>query len=841
MTHDFSLHLQRFSSLDKVIEPFCDPLFLSLPLHEKQERVNAALYTLVMQAEVPCFLLGAVLEYIHKIESLGILDSYTLSHFELWLNQFSGVSQEENAEVRARIVGKRVPRSAYQSLFPIGMGKIYPGSHFVTAHGSPDLDTTVASFWGWVDAFGARVSEGLHLWNVPGGAPESLAEIDLLFHTVLGPNVFNALAKTRVALSLSAMDLMTQKGFVKEKGDRSILTLDHEGNKKAIVLVGESGEYVGDWKGIDVEAIRQVISSLNHCLRWFAHYVEMQLLALFADPASHKKAVDVCVEELLGFALEKAPPVQELTEKQKWLLHAYLVKVLKVELGLKVPFGKISHFMPVVQLLENRKELFDKVGALVEDRRVLFGFLKKVSAALDEAFEKVRLFVERLDVAIDMKAELFGLKPEAIGYRADVDEIRSKMTDQSYLSVVSADVPLGVIHWEDISKPVLGTVTLRDFCNTEETKIPSYLEVISVIDHHKSRLQTTTAPVTLIADAQSSNVLCAEMAFQMNDRFGTRGMSAKEIQSQVNSNKNKRILAQLLQRQANLEEQKGHFIDPLRETLEYLQFFYGILDDTDLLTKVSHRDLECVAHLINRLKSLFTKKEVEVISLNDLPYDEQFTKKARERILQHPDVYSLYSKVYAAKEKLVESSILEEAKGERSTFFADTKEQNGCARVGQAKLFPSNYKTFQTHRDAIEKRWLEKASDIFSHHAQIDLHMQMISTIAGAEEVYSGSQNHYTHEDELWIWIPFSDASIEHLKEFLSAFGRHLKGNAFTAEFFGAQGKLYEEVFRESFPLLSKGSLHPKHPFSCAILRYKAGLLNSRKAMISPHLPRLVR
>ena len=81
-------------------------------------------------------------------------------------------------------------------------------------------------------------------------------------------------------------------------------------------------------------------------------------------------------------------------------------------------------------------------------------------------------------------------------------------------------------------KNTLGTVSLRDFCNREETKIPSYLEVISVIDHHKTTLQTVTVPLAHIADAQSSNVLCAELSFAINDAFGLAGMSHKEIETQ---------------------------------------------------------------------------------------------------------------------------------------------------------------------------------------------------------------------------------------------------------------------------------------------------------------------
>ena len=40
-----------------------------------------------------------------------------------------------------------------------------------------------------------------------------------------------------------------------------------------------------------------------------------------------------------------------------------------------------------------------------------------------------------------------------------------------------------------------------------------YLEVISVVDHHKSSLKTPSVPTALIGDTQSCNVLIAEQAF----------------------------------------------------------------------------------------------------------------------------------------------------------------------------------------------------------------------------------------------------------------------------------------------------------------------------------------
>lgn len=857
--------LTTFPSLDKVLLPFKTSAFSSENFHSKQEKVSRALYELISLTPSPCFLLAAVLDYIEKAQSF--LDGYTFAHFELWLNQFSHLSPEENYLVRAKIIGKFVPRNAYQGLFPIGMGKTYPGSHFVTAHGSPDLDTTIASFWGWIDAFGARLAEGLHIWNVPGGAPESQVETDLLFPQLLGRNVFTALLKTRSALSLSAMDLMTQRGFIKEGADASILHLDHDENQKAIVLVGERGEYVGDWKSVDVERVRQVVSLFNQCLRNFSHYVARELLSLFALPEITRQEVDLFTQKILAYRFMEAASTKEFTSSQIKMLSNYLVHVLQLTQGLHSSFLEFTHaihklkisdfhsFLSHLSQLETSL-LFDASGAFIAGRSDLLSYLNRVGESLEEAMEKVRKFVERLDVAIQIKKEVLGHSPSAIGYRADVDEMKSKMTDQTYLSVVASDekggsVPLGVIHAHDLARPILGTVTLRDFCNKEETKIPSYLEVISVIDHHKSQLHTTSAPMVLISDAQSSNVLCAEMAFQINDRFGSAGMSREKIVQQIatlqqdlSSPANKRILARLLQRLALIEEETGSFfIDPQRERVEYLQFLYGILDDTDLLTKVSLRDLNCVVELLNRLKTIVSGQEVEVISLQDIPKDENFIRKASLRLLQHPELYSLYRKVYLAKEELVEKSIIAESRGEKTALFADTKEQNGCARVGQAKLFPSNYATFAKHALSLQQLWQANAEDVFAHRAEIDLHLQMMSTIAGAAEVFAGSENNYSHQDELWIWIPFTDPSIEHLKEFLNSFSNVplIRKEQFSLQLYGEKGQEYARLFAESFLPVSTHVIQEKGNISFASLRYKAGLLNSRKAMVSPYLPRLVR
>jgi hypothetical protein len=292
----------------------------------------------------------------------------------------------------------------------------------------------------------------------------------------------------------------------------------------------------------------------------------------------------------------------------------------------------------------------------------------------------------------------------------------------------------------------------------------------------------------------------------------------------------------LLQRQLASDHKTPYFVAPEREVVEYLQCLYAILDDTDLLSKVSVRDVECVAEILNRLKSLSCRQEVEIIQFDDLPRDELFAKKGAARILQNDDMYSLYSKIYSAKEKGVEESLKLGAQGKSSTLFADTKEQNGCCRVGQTKIFAKNFATFSKLAGQIREQWLIGAQKIYKDHPEIDFHLHMISTIPGAKELYAG-KSVSTHLDEVWFWIPSTDVSIEHFKNFLSGFKASpaIEGSPMEVEFLGDNGKELQQIFQESFKAtaskLSKGKL------PMAVLKVKAGSLNSRKAMISPYLP----
>jgi len=868
---DFVLSTYAFEGVEEVVKGFESDEYARLNHKQKSERVNRALLELIQAAPDGTFLLMAVVEYIDQIFRKELLVNYTFSSFELWLNQFSGLSDDDNYQVRGKIMGKWIPRDEYQSLFPVGMGKVHPGSHFVTAHASPDLDTTIASFWGWVDAFAARVAEGVHIWNVPGGAPASSIEVALLFHHVFGANVFAHLAKSRRTLALSSLELMTQRGVLKQKTDQSSLAIDHERTQKAVILVDDGGYYLGDWRSIDVEGVRQIILLVNNCLRWFENHLHIQVVSLFAREKLNQKDLEPFIEKAFGTKINESDAAGALTEKQTRHMEGYLQKVLGVKQGLSATFAEFASAMENQGVGDFQKcldqlralsgsGLFDASGALVEDRPKIFHQLEEIISVLDRAIRSFRTYTERLKVALDIKTQVFGYLPQVVSYRADVVELKSKMGNYPYLTVTSTDqegkmIPLGVIRSRDLQQPILGTVTLRDFCNRDETKIPSYFEVISVIDHHKTVLNTSATPVVYISDAQSSNSVVADLAFAINDKYSTGAMSLGEIEAQMSelgrenlSNRDRRILGRLLQRWGVAREQeknpKGYYIDPLREFVEYLQFLYAILDDTDLLTKVSRRDVETVAHLLNRLRSLIEGKEVEIIDFDDLERNEMFVHRAASRILQHPDMYSLYQKIYSAKEQLIEENFALASKGEESSLFVDTKIQNGCVRIGQIKMFAKNFSAFEGHAEALRKIWVADSLDVFSDRREVDLHMLMVSTIAGADDLFEGKESHFTHKDQLWIWIPMTDLSVEHLKRFLNNFKNSAQVASHASEIevtlIGKEGAEMKKIFKESFLSTDETWTGQGEEMTLAVIHYPAGVINSRKAMISPYLPKQV-
>jgi hypothetical protein len=860
---EFKFSKRQFKDLEEAFAPFLTLGFQKFNQYQRADALNKMLMKLLKEHQERGFLLFELLDFIQKVHEHNLVERYTLSDIELWMNQFSGMSTEENYFYRALMMGRWIPREDYQPFFPIGMGKIHQGSHFVTAHGSPDIDTMVSSFWGWVDAFSARVSSGLHIWNVPGGAPTSSVEAKLLFRDILHPSVFQYLSKSRGALAITSFDLMTQKGFIRKKRFEHSLGIESDRSHVAVVLVDEDGYYLGDWRPFDVESIRQVIMLLSLCLRWIEGKIHILLFSLFSQKELSREDLSTFGEGIATLSLMECDPLKEMTLRQQQLLDSFLSKVLNVKEGIH---AQLSQFVEAVDGLEvgefnrfwnhlealKQSELFDSRGRIIENRPLMFFYLEKIVQDLNDTFRSFRLYLDTLEIGFKIKTEVFGYLPQYLSYRTDVKEIENHMGSYPYLTVnvpgpEDKQIPLGIINATDLKRQYLGTVTLRDFCNREETQVPSYLEVISVIDHHKSSLTTNMAPTATIADAQSANSIVCQVAFSIHDEYSLAGMSLESINKQIQDLQKKastshhyRILRKLYKRKEIAERKSSFYVDPLREYLEYLQYVFAILDDTDLLTKVSKRDVLSMLELINRLKTLMLKKEVESIHFDDLERNETFVKKAAGKLLKNPDLYSLYSVSSAEKEKVIAENFLKCSKGETSDVFMDTKIQNECCRVGQTKIFAKNYPLFNQNKLKIRDAWYQEARLINQRDPEIDLHLYMISTIACAEELFKGELDKYSHADQMWLWIPEGDIAVEHLKLFLNNFKNcpALVNSNVQIEFYGSRAKEFDSLFKESFLKAQHNFAEDQTEASYVVIYYNAGSLNSRKAMVSPYLPK---
>ncbi|MEX0962086.1 MAG: hypothetical protein WDZ28_04430 [Simkaniaceae bacterium] len=862
---DQKITLYQFENLDTIFKTFTTTEFLILNEHLKRNTVSQSLADLIKNAPDQRFLLSAIVSFISRLYEERVVNYYSFTSFEIWLNQFSDYSEEEHYQIRAKIMGRYVPRDEYQCFFPIGMGKQYKGTHFITAHASPDLDTTVASFWGFVDAFAARVGEGLHIWNLPGGPPSNQAEIKFLFQDYFGQKVFHTYAKKRQKLTLCSFDLMSQKDLIRKTPQDPVLSLDHERNRNAVVVFDPEGYYLGDWRYFDVEGVRQVVTALENCLRWLEGDIHARLISFFSTETVLKKDVKPFNQLLLMEKICESEPGKDLTFRQQKALQLYLEKVLMVESGFDTTFlefstameeQSIADFMPFKEALTqlDSEEFFDEKGMIRENRPKLFTYLKRMMKALSSAFRSVRLYVERLEIALQIKSKVFGYDPKTLSYRADIEEVKTKMDGYPYLTVIYPDksgrsIPVGVIHGLDLQKSTLGTVTLRDFCNREETKIPPFLDIISVIDHHKTALTTTAPPMVLIADAQSSNTLVASLCFAINDRYALGGQSEESIEVQLKelekepwTPRKSRLMQRLFQKKAICTHQKPYYVSKEREAIEYRHYLFAILDDTDLLTKVTSRDIECVATLLNRLKSLALSKEIEVIDFDDLPRDREFSRHAAKQLLQNRDLYSLYDKVYIKREAAVNENIELCLNGQENDLFSDTKIQNNCCRVGQIKLFVKNVSFLQERSDRLKEMWVGFSNDMHHHKREIDLYLQMISTISSAEELVSGKEIKHDHQDELWIYITETDLAIEHLRLFLNAFQNspQIKENEIQVSVYGERAKYMAHIFQDAFRKCPLEIIEKKGGATHAVIRYSAGSLNSRKAMISPYLPKLI-
>lgn len=863
-----SFTFESFKNLQTLLKPLKLPSFKKAPDSEQNLTICEILFKEIEKVNTPCFLLPAVIEFINEVNKIITPSEFKFSHFEFWLNQFSNITDETNYLIRSKIVGKHIPRDEYQILFPIGSGKRYSGSHYVTAHGSPDLDTTIASFWGWVDAFGARVSDGLHIWNMPPGGV--LASLDAAPLTdFFGKDLFAYLSQNRSSLSPLGIDFTNQNTLIKKNlSDSSVGPEDHERHKNAIMIVDSKGFFVGDIRSEDHEGISQILRLVSNNLKWFESSLQTSLTQLFSQKTVTLNKVSQIINNHFDKDVIYSADKRQLTEKLKEQINLYLKNVLGIKHGNKASFrelaetlkeygiGKLSSLEKKLISAFKNSHIFSNKGDLLNQREEIFKVFYEISTGIDGALDEMQKFMESMEMALEIKREVFNFPIRYATPSAALEEIIEKISIFNYLTVVYPNkdgslFPLGIIKADAIRSKSLGTVTVRDFCNRSEVHIDSNLEIISVIDHHKTELKTKTPPATLTSDVQSCNVLVAELAFLINDAYSKSTRTHQELENELKtlsknplSNSIIRLKNRILKKALAHSKAPSYFIDPSREAFEYLCFLHAIIDDTDLLSKATKRDVYCIASLLNRLQSIEENKEVEIINFDDIDEGDSFVKNAAQAIVKNKKMYSIYSEIYSKREINIENGIKLTASGKSMEVFSDTKEQNGCCRIGQTKLFTKNMPSYKKHFEELLTIWHNKAQEVYSNHDALDLHIHMISTISDADDVYKGGAADYQHKDSIWIWVPNTNQAIHHLSAFLNSFKNipAVTSNHMQYQVLSNSMTDYENILKLHFSgAVSKNLVKTKKKMPVVILSFDAGTLNSRKAQITPCLPALVK
>lgn len=844
-------HLQSIDSFPNVretVKNFIVSISSDTNVWERFNKLHGLLLQYIEKSEQP-FVLKAVLHFMEVCEELKVISDYRIKHFERWLIDQRDIDSERKNSIRGKITGMYLPRDAYQVFFPIANQKSFEGPHFVLAHRSPDLDTVIASFWGWMDALGAGVGKKVHLWNVPPQMSCHNFEINAFFHEPFKSDIFSRIASRDLVPLVTGFDLMSTSDMQLRQLKNVSYGFHEEREEIVNVVVDDRGVFQADWRGIDVENVRQMINYLMILLRSREHDIYETLIDAFESKEIDVLKLNNQLKFLIDETLLSQSVLSQMTLKQQIFFNRFLEKVLGLKQGLGASFYEFfkamdEHGISEFTTLLPRLQLDPNFGELSRDK--LFSFVKDIVHGLRKNVKRLAMHIDTLKVATDIKRDVFEHLPHSVDIDSELGVIKALMGSYPSLTLHMSDekgekIPVGVIHQHVVNKPTVGTVSLRDFSD-ESDYVPSALDVVSIVDHHKSKYTTSIPAVAQVSDVQSTAVILAEVKMEIYDKYGTSGYEVSSIREQITqlrddtSLSSLRRIERLLKKQAHLESGSSFYVSPQREALEYTHYIFAILDDTDLLTKVTYRDVICVKNLLNRLASLENKKEEEIVNFDDLNQEETFVNEAASRLLSSEFLYKIYGKNQKRKEGIIQEQILRFCEEGDDSLLKDTKIMSGYASVGQSKVFSGTVSTIESHQSILLKKWVEWCRKKYENRSEVNLYMQMISTIPDAERVYKQIKEPYSHKDSLLIWIPDSDSGWSHAECFFRQFTEQVERlQGVTIEIFGKKSDKLQEILPTIYPSI-KINRNKGIEETVVVFNFRAAMLNSRKAMIAPYL-----
>ncbi|RDB31327.1 hypothetical protein [Candidatus Similichlamydia laticola] len=756
-----------------------------VPLEERFPCLSRLLYRWIVSIPHPVFLLPSLLALLRQVNESGLLDR--TCHFldwERWLLFESSSTLEEELDVRSKIVGKKALRETYQTYFPIGSGRFYKGPHYVVAHPSPDLDTLVCSFWGWLDAFGAKVCDRLHIWCIPAGKVNPTDQA--LFDSLLGKGHVTLLSIRRSSLEPEALELSSPCLIRSWEEDLFSEMASYT------LLVNDQGRYVGEWSTVDTENFYSAVMPLIHLLESFEIQMRSNLLLCFSeeDPGHSLKAL---FDSSQGKSLQEQVVFQHYSPATQRRLSLLFEKLFLIsidatmgDLGSKLDGLGIKSLSQFFKNLEHLlRHDFSKM-----ETRLLITKIRETLSPLETVSETCLAFLKKGRSALCIKESVWQdekrwVTPETpLRQLEELFQVKGSPLSLVRLNQKGEPLPLGYLERERVQSTMCGTLSLRDFSDRKDLHASPKLDVISVIDHHKTCISTTAPSFLLTANVQACSVLLEE-------------------------------LEQAFSFQQTCSE--GMYTHPERAHLFAISLLAAVFDDTDLLAKGQKRDCLAVHRLLEQLRGEQQNWD-KGASLTEI----------KKKLLATHAAFEIYSKFFELRQNNTEKAIVSAASGTSFDLFQDTK--GGDTLMGQSKLFWDNWKTLRANREKVMLQWVrfclsKSPTALFYGH--------IVSTLLNARQITAQEDHPKDHQDQLWL----TGKSPVALRDFLYLlYENELANQEIKIELIN--GNILET---ESHPILKscQDILHQSiqeidQPI--LVLHFPAGKLNSRKASVAPYI-----
>ena len=831
---------------------FLDGQVSSMSEMQKYDIVHRKLFELIKDSSKN-FLLSEVVDFLLKANKNKVLSSnVSINSFEYWLNsqrETKKLSAEEDFLIREKIVGKKIPRSEYGRFFPLRKDKFFIGSHHVTAHSQPDIDTLVASFINWLDSFACRVSKNFNYWNVPQGEPNEFSSY--FFFKFFGNDLFSRIARYKSRIFNVAIDFSDQGLLEYLSPEASTKEIPFSGDKHYI-LTDKRGYYVGAWHQEDAKAVQNILNLFNEVLTDFNDIFIEKLLFVLHSLENNKKTSfleqDILSQKIFELKYKNS------SDKRK-NLKAFLEGVLELEQGVETT---INHFFLAISkkdrtleksyktfkdlfreylveaevIYKNRESIsYQLVSSLFQSYHKLYASFVEVRNALDS-------YLNRLDIAIKIKRRVLNLNHRYIFTKTPTKDILTKSRDNRFVTVIFKTdkgelVPVGAVDKKKLLSSVHGYVSLRDFSNTDEIELDSSIQIISILDHHRINIKTDECINVNIANVQSSSTLLAEMILAINEAYSSLGFSKDDLEKNLKLLEKRERTQEffllkntLMAVEDNLLHQKDYWIDEKREFQEYILLIVAILDDTDFLTKSEIRDLKVLTKLLNRVLWIQSKKIDKLLFLGSLSLKEGIS-----YLVNREPLKSLCKEIYSFREQIL-TKFLSSPEEYRLRLFEDCKIQKSNYSISQLKLLKGNETLFNSVRNNLINLWfsfIELKQNVF-------FHLHMLSTV---KSLIVDEDTNLDGLDEIWIFsqlelVNEKVALREFLQKFIEAECLNLKHFSMSIE--GNNCKQLD--FLKDFSTYGKFDFVKNDQLKrdLIILRFDKGSINSRKGQITPYL-----